>query len=233
MRRGLLALYILMLSLAAINYADRVVLSVAAPMIAAEFEISTVTLGYFLSCFLWSYAACLILWGFAVDRLGPRTTTAIGLTIWSLATIATGFCTSLPALFASRLVMGAGEASWSPSTGRLVRDWVPVAQRALSHMIVSTGSYAGPALGSVLFAWVASRYGWRAGFFVMGGIGSIWLVAWAIWFRRPEGAPAEAEAQAGIAAMPSGGLRRLVCNVSMWGLSFSRKGRAFTRITCF
>jgi hypothetical protein len=67
----------------------------------------------------------------------------------------------------------------------------------------------------------------------MGGIGSIWLVAWAIWFRRPEGAPAEAEAQAGIAAMPSGGLRRLVCNVSMWGLSFSRKGRAFTRITCF
>jgi sugar phosphate permease len=84
MRRGLLTLYFLMLSLAAINYADRVVLSVAAPMISAEFNISTVTLGYFLSCFLWSYAACLILWGFAVDRLGPRATTAIGLTVWSM-----------------------------------------------------------------------------------------------------------------------------------------------------
>jgi MFS family permease len=230
MRRGLLALYLLMLSLAAINYADRAVLSVAAPMISAEFDISTVTLGYFLSCFLWSYAACLILWGFAVDRLGPRATTAVGLTVWSLATIATGFCTSLPGLFASRLVMGAGEASWSPSTGRLVRDWVPVAQRALSHMIVSTGSYAGPALGSVLFAWIASSYGWRTGFFVMGGIGSIWLIAWAIWFRRPEGVPAEPaeNAQAGVVPIPSGGLPRLVCNVSMWGLFFTQGTGVYT-----
>jgi MFS family permease len=230
MRRGLIALYVLMLSLAAINYADRVVLSVAAPTIAAEFHISTVTLGYFLSCFLWSYAACLILWGFAVDRVGPRAATAIGLTIWSLATIATGFCTTLPTLFASRLVMGAGEASWSPSTGRLVREWVPVAQRALSHMIVSTGSYAGPALGSVLFAWVASRYGWRSGFFVMGGLGSVWLVAWAIWFRRPDGASAESaeHVQAGAAARPSGGLGRLVRSVSMWGLFFTQGTGVYT-----
>jgi ACS family glucarate transporter-like MFS transporter len=218
-----------MLSLAAINYADRAVLSVAAPMIAAEFHISTVTLGYFLSCFLWGYATCLILWGFAVDRLGPRATTAIGLTIWSLATVVTGFCASLPALFASRLVMGAGEASWSPSTGRLVRDWVPVAQRALAHMIVSTGSYAGPALGSMLFAWVATRYGWRAGFFLMGGIGSVWLVAWAIWFRPPTGGAEPAgHAPAGIASIPSGGLRQLVRNLSMWGLFFTQGTGVYT-----
>jgi MFS family permease len=226
MRRGLLALYLLMLSLAAINYADRAVLSVAAPLIAAEFHVSTVTLGYLLSCFLWSYAACLILWGFAVDRFGPRATTAIGLTIWSLATVGTGFCASLPTLFASRLVMGAGEASWPPSIGRLVRDWVPVAQRALSHMIVSTGSYAGPALGSVLFAWVASHYGWRVGFFVMGGIGSLWLIAWAIYFRPPEGVGEPAEhAPSGI---PSGGLRQLVRNLSMWGLFFTQGTGVYT-----
>lgn len=246
MRRGLIALYVLMLTLAAINYADRAVLSIAAPMIAAEFHISTVMLGYFLSCFLWSYAACLILWGFAVDRVGPRATTAIGLTIWSLATIATGFCTSLPGLFASRLVMGAGEASWSPSTGRLVREWVPAAQRALAHMIVSTGSYAGPALGSVLFALVTSRYGWRAGFFVMGGIGFLWLVAWAIWFRPPEGARDEAAARAPgplaaprpaaprpaaprpATAGPTGGLGRLVRSGSMWGLFFTQGTGVYT-----
>ena len=230
MRRGLIALYVLMLSLAAINYADRAVLSIAAPMIAAEFHISTVMLGYFLSSFLWSYAACLILWGFAVDRFGPRATTAIGLTIWSLATVTTGLCSTLPTLFASRLVMGAGEASWAPSTGRLVREWVPVAQRALSHMIVSTGSYAGPALGSVLFAWVTSRYGWRAGFFVMGGLGLVWLVAWAIWFRKPEGVRAELaeNAQTIGTPLPAGGLGQLVRSVSMWGLFFTQGTGVYT-----
>ena len=226
MRRGLLALYLLMLSLAAINYADRAVLSVAAPMIAAEFHISTLTLGYLLSCFLWSYAASLILWGFAVDRLGPRATTATGLTIWSLATVATGFCASLPTLFASRFVMGGGEASWSPSTGRLIRDWVPVVQRALSHMIISTGSYAGPALGSVLFAWIASRYGWRSGFFVMGSFGAIWLIAWAIWFRPPDGALETAEQAA--SGIPSGGMGQLIRNRSMWGLFFTQGTGVYT-----
>jgi MFS family permease len=229
MRRGLIALYVLMLSLAAINYADRAVLSIAAPMIAAEFHISTVTLGFFLSSFLWSYAACLILWGFAVDRFGPRATTAIGLTIWSLATVTTGLCATLPTLFASRLAMGAGEASWAPSTGRLVREWVPVAQRALSHMIVSTGSYAGPALGSVLFAWVTSHYGWRAGFFVMGGLGLVWLVAWAIWFRKPDGAPAEpAENAQATGTLSTGGLGQLVRSVSMWGLFFTQGTGVYT-----
>ena len=38
MPRGLRALYILLLSLAAFKYADRAVLSVAAPVIAAEFQ---------------------------------------------------------------------------------------------------------------------------------------------------------------------------------------------------
>ena len=231
MRRGLIALYILMLSLAAINYADRVVLSIAAPTIAAEFHLSTVTLGYFLSCFLWSYAACLILWGVAVDRLGPRATTSIGLTIWSLATIATGFGTTLPMLFASRIVMGAAEASWAPSTGRLVRDWVPAAQRAFSHMIVSTGSYAGPAVGSVLFAWVASRHGWRAGFFLMGGVGFVWLAAWAVWFRQPDNLAAETVEHArgdASALIRSGGLGRLVRNVSMWGLFFTQGAGVYT-----
>jgi len=231
MPRGLRALYVLLLCLAALNYADRAVLSVAAPIIAAEFHISTVALGYFLSCFLWSYAACLILWGFAVDRLGPRATTAIGLTIWSLATVATGFCTTLPGLFASRLVMGAGEASWSPSTGRLIREWVPVTQRALSHMIVSTGSYAGPALGSMLFAWIASRYGWRPGFFVIGGLGALWLVAWAIWFHRPDGAlveQAEHEPDAAAPPRPAGGLGRLVRSTSMWALFFTQGTGVYT-----
>lgn len=230
MRRGLIALYLLLLSLAAINYADRAVLSVAAPMMAAEFHISTVMLGYFLSCFLWSYAACLILWGVAVDRLGPRATTAIGLTIWSLATIGTGLGTSLPALFASRLLMGSGEASWAPSTGRLVRDWVPIVQRALSHMIVSTGSYAGPALGSVLFAWIASRYGWRAGFFVMGGIGLLWLIAWAIWFRPPAEMrviPDQPTRATTLSGKP-GGLSLLLRSRSMWGLFFTQGTGVYT-----
>jgi MFS family permease len=230
MRRGLIVLYLLLLSLAAINYADRAVLSVAAPTIAAEFHISTVTLGFLLSCFLWSYAACLILWGFAVDRVGPRATTAMGLTIWSLATITTGLCATLPALFASRLVMGAGEASWAPSTGRLIREWVPVAQRALSHMIVSTGSYAGPAVGSVLFAWIASRYGWRVGFFVMGGLGLFWLAAWAIWFHPPAELPVApaAAAQYDAASLQSGGLGRLIRNVSMWALFFTQGTGVYT-----
>ena len=56
-----------MFTLTAINYMDRVVLSVAAPQIASEFSLSAVELGYLFSGFIWSYLATTLLWGVALD----------------------------------------------------------------------------------------------------------------------------------------------------------------------
>ena len=54
------------------------------------------------------------------------------------------------------------------------------------NAIFNSGSYAGPALCALVAGPVIAVWGWRALFFVAGGIGLAWLVCWLIWFARPE-----------------------------------------------
>lgn len=82
--------YALMFLLAAINYIDRSALSVAAGPLSQEFHLDPVQMGYLFSSFLWLYVICLVPMGWIVDRLGARTVNAVGIAVWSGATVLTG-----------------------------------------------------------------------------------------------------------------------------------------------
>jgi MFS family permease len=183
-RRGWVAL--LLFTLALINYIDRVTLSFAAAPISQEFGLSSVTLGYLFSSFLWTYTLCLLPMGALVDRFGAKRTASLGIGIWSLATAATGLAWSFPSLLATRLVMGGGEASSNPAGARVIREWIPAGERGALNAIFNSGSYAGPALCALVAGPIIAAWGWRALFFIAGGIGFAWLICWLVWFARPE-----------------------------------------------
>ena len=114
-------------TLTAINYADRVALSVAATPIAKEFGLDKVEMGYLLSSFLWAYVLCLIPVGLLVDRFGGKIVNACGIGLWSLATVCTGLAPSHLILMGSRIVMGMGESTSWPASNRVIREWFPAA----------------------------------------------------------------------------------------------------------
>jgi MFS family permease len=233
-RRGWIAL--LLFALALINYIDRVTLSFAATPIAHEFDLSPVTLGYLFSSFLWSYTLCLIPMGMFVDRFGAKRVAGFGIGIWSLATATTGLVWSFPSLLATRLVMGAGEASSNPAGARVIRQWVPAGERGQLNAVFNSGSYAGPALCALVAGPIMAILGWRALFFLAAGIGLMWLVCWLVWFERPEDSrwlgDAErqkilAERGAGKAdldasAPKAGLLKMLGSGPALWGLALTQ-----------
>src|ERR1700742_3485128 len=147
-RRGWVAL--LIFTVVVINYMDRVALSVAAKPIAAEFGLSPVAMGYLFSSFLWTYVVCLIPIGLVVDKIGAKTIMGAGLALWSLATAFTGLTWNLGSILASRLCMGAGEATSYPAGARVIRDWVPEGERGQVTTLFNSGAVAGPAIGAVL-----------------------------------------------------------------------------------
>jgi MFS family permease len=231
MRRGRIVLFVFIFFLITINYGDRVALSVGAKSIADEFHLSPVQMGYLLSSFLWTYVIFLIPWGSAADRIGPRIVTMIGMALWSIATIITGFATNLASLFGARMLMGASESSAFPSTGRLIRGWVPGSQFGLANMIAISGGYAGPAIGAVLFGWLASRFGWRGGFIVVGCTGFVWILAAFFWFHRPvdaptQAAPVQAAPQEEVGTME--GFGRLLASPSLWGLFLTQGANVYS-----
>jgi MFS family permease len=233
-------IFVLMFFLATINYVDRVVLSVSATPIAKEFDISPVQLGYLFSSFLWLYVICLVPMGMIVDKFGTRAVNAAGIGLWSIATALTGFAPGFSTLIASRVLMGVGESTTYPAAGRVIREWIPMRERALFAAIFNSGAYFGPAVGGLVLTWLVSTAGWRTAFFVCSAIGFVWLAAWLIWFRQPEQASwlsseeramilRERGGNAAQAAAPSLGIGRLLASTSMLGLMLTQGCAVYTQ----
>src|SRR5579862_3633168 len=183
-RRGWI--YLLTLALVTINYMDRSALGVVAQAVRGEFALSPVQMGYLFSSFLWTYVICLLPIGILLDRFTARNINAIGITLWSLAMMATTGVWNFATLIGARMVMGAGEATSIPSCGRIVREWMPAQERGAATVFWSAGSFVGPAIGAIVVAALTSAWGWRAAFIILGALGVVWLVCNLIWFDKPE-----------------------------------------------
>jgi ACS family glucarate transporter-like MFS transporter len=183
-RRGWIAAFLFSLSL--INYMDRIALSIAAGPIAKEFKLDAVGMGYLFSSFIWSYALFLIPMGYLIDRFGTKRMAGVGIFIWSAATVLTGAASSFASLLTARLVMGTGESTSNPVGAKVIRQWIPAGERGMVTSVFNSGSYAGPAISSVLLGSLIAIYGWRTSFVIAGGIGFLWLAAWLLFFTSPE-----------------------------------------------
>src|SRR5260221_2451190 len=83
-----------------INYLDRGNLSIAAPLLKNEFQLSATQLGVLLSSFFWTYSFFLPLSGWLVDRLDVKWVLAGGFMQLSAATSDTRATHALGAMLA-------------------------------------------------------------------------------------------------------------------------------------
>lgn len=164
-----------------INYVDRTNLSVAAPTLLGELSLRPSRLGDLLSAFFWTYALFMMVSGWLVDRYNVNWVLAMGFLVWSLATAATGLAGGFVSLFASRLLLGAGESVAYPAYSKILASHFPEHRRGLTNALIDAGSKIGPALGTLIGGLVVARYGWRLLFLVLG-LGALpWLLPWAAW----------------------------------------------------
>jgi MFS family permease len=212
--RARFSLYALLFTLNAINFIDRVNLSVAAKPMAAAFHLSPVAMGYLFSSFTWTYVLCLIPVGMLVDRWGTRVVAACSVAVWSVGAMFTGAAGGFGGALLSRLVLGAGEAATNPAGYRVVREALPLAQRGTGAATFHAGSFAGPAVGALFVAWLITTIGWRGSFVVTGMLGFVWLAAW-LRFRGAS------EPRAASSERP-GSVRALLRCRSMWGIALTQ-----------
>jgi hypothetical protein len=83
-----------------INYIDRGNLATAAPLMQDELHLSASQLGVLLSAFYYGYVVCMPAMGWLAERYGAKRVLAAGVTIWSVATLTTGFAGSFVTLLA-------------------------------------------------------------------------------------------------------------------------------------
>jgi ACS family D-galactonate transporter-like MFS transporter len=168
-----------------INYLDRTVISVAAPLLSKDLGLSAALMGIAFSAFSWTYAASQIPGGVLLDRFGVRLTYFCSVTLWSVCTAFQGLCTGLASLVGARLALGIAEAPAYPSNSRILSMWFPQAERARATGVYSVGQYFGLAFLSPVLFWIAGAFGWRALFIVVGILGVLFGVLWWLTYRDP------------------------------------------------
>jgi ACS family D-galactonate transporter-like MFS transporter len=181
-RFGVLALITLATML---NYVDRSVMGVAQPSLVAELAIGPELMGLIFSAFSWTYALAQIPGGLVLDRLGARLTYGLSLALWSLATMLHGLMSSVTGLFSARLALGIAEAPCFPANSRILSTWFPQAERARANGVYSVGQYVGLGFLIPLLTYIVATFGWRALFFIFGGIGLVYAFVWHALYREP------------------------------------------------
>ena len=159
-------------------YAHRGTLSVAAPVMIKEMNLSTSVMGVLLSAFFWSYSFMQMPAGWLVDRYGVKRSYAVGYASWSAAAALTGFAPNLMMLVLLRMALGIGQAVAFPASARAVAQWFHDKERGTVTAIYLTGVRLGQALIAVLGAAFLTRYGLKPFFLVTGILPLLWLFPW-------------------------------------------------------
>ncbi len=155
-----------------LNYIDRFVLFAVLPRIETELGLAHGVAGLLGTLFLVGYFVTSPFFGVLADR-GKRTgLVALGIVVWSLATVASGLATGVVSLGIARVVVGVGEASYATIAPTIIDDIAPAGRKSTWLAIFFSATPIGSALGYVTGGLVErSTESWRAAFFVAGGPG--------------------------------------------------------------
>jgi MFS family permease len=164
-----------------LNYLDRFVLSAVLPKVQEDLHLSNFVAGSLSTVFLIGYFATSPIFGHLADRApsGGRTRLiALGIAVWSAATVASGLARGVATLVAARAFVGVGEASYATIAPTLIDDVAPQGKSGRWLSIFFTAIPVGSALGYILGGEVQHATGsWQASFLVAGGPGLLLALA--------------------------------------------------------
>src|SRR6185503_4478925 len=125
MIRSRVAILALLTGLNFLNFIDRAVIAAVLGPMKADLGLSNTEAGLLNGAFLVGYLATSPLFGFRADKAARKGLMALGVVIWSAATVASGLSTGFWTLLAARIAVGVGEASFAVLAPTIIDDVTP------------------------------------------------------------------------------------------------------------
>lgn len=157
---------------------DRGNLATAGPLIRDEFRLSNTTFGLLLSAVFWTYVPGQLLAGWLIQKTDAWRTLALGISLWAVATLMTGFAQGFDTLLVLRLLLGLGECATFPAISKILAAHVPSGKLGWANGVISAALHLGNGAGVLFGGLMISLMGWRPLFIATGLLSVTWLVAW-------------------------------------------------------
>jgi MFS transporter, Spinster family, sphingosine-1-phosphate transporter len=190
-----------------LNYLDRYVVSGIVPDLKAPpLGLSDSQIGFLTTAFMLVYMMAAPIFGALGDRGSRTRPIALGVFLWSIATVVSGFAASYAHLLGARAIVGIGEAAYVSIAPALLADSFSRNQRGRVLSVFNMAIPVGAALGYIVGGLMSHHYGWRAAFFVAGAPGLLLAMLVLRTKDPPRGSQDESEgASTGIAGHGTSG----------------------------
>jgi MFS transporter, ACS family, D-galactonate transporter len=168
-----------------INFADKIVIGLAAKPIMEELKLSPRDFGQLVgSSFFFLSAVSAVAVGFVSNRFQTRHALLVLALVWALAQLPMLVSASLWVLVACRIVFGLADGPSSPIATDALYKWFPDSQRGIPTAIVAQGSAFGVILTVPTLNWLIVEHSWHWAFGALAVTGLAWVVLWLVFGRE-------------------------------------------------
>lgn len=184
---------VMLLALMMVSWADKAILGIVAVPLMADLNISEAQFGLLGSAVFMLFGIAQLVAAPIANRVQAKWILLILALVWSIAQVPVILFASLPALWFSRLLLGAGEGPLAPITMHAVYKWFPASKGATPAALASAGVTLGIVAFAPVLAWVTTEFGWKAAFVFVAAVGVVWAAIW--YFVGKEGPYTSAQAE--------------------------------------
>ena len=156
---------------------DNTVVNVALPAIRADLGMSVSELEWTVAAYALTFASLLLTGGKLGDLLGRRKIFIVGLTVFTLSSLACGLSSSAPQLISARAVQGIGAALMMPATLSIISHTFHARERGMAIGIWAGVSALALAIGPLLGGIITEHISWNWIFYVNVPIGVLAVIA--------------------------------------------------------
>ena len=167
-----------------VNFADKIVVGLAAVPIMTELKLQPEQFGLLGSSFFFLFSISAIVVGFIVNRIATRWVLLALAVVWALAQFPMVGSISLTTFMICRIILGAGEGPAFSVAAHAIYKWFPDEKRTLPTAILSQGSAFGVVLAVPALNWIIVHHTWHYAFAALGIVGLMWVAAWFVWGKE-------------------------------------------------
>ncbi len=202
----------LLVLIGALNYCDRSAIASVLPMLKSDLMMSDLQQAGIGTFFLWAYGIASPFGGILADRESRSRVVVWSLVGASALTLVTGLVASTGQLLFVRVLLGFFAAAYLPAGMALIADYHGSSTRGTAIGLHTAGLSLGLVAGGAAAGYIGNHWGWRPGFFLLGGIG-LAVAVFAQFYLR-DAVPVAARARRPAAPPLLAGLASLACNRS-------------------
>lgn len=152
------------------DFISRVGINSIFPILQKQLNITDSQLGILSGVVLLGMASFVLIISYLGEKTSKRNVIAISALIWGVGSLFSGFASGFILLVLSRFFVGIGNSAYAPLATSTLTGLYDKSKWGKVIGLFNTAMTVGGAIGGILFVKIASTFGWRAGFYFIGGV---------------------------------------------------------------